>query len=148
VNPTMKTVLFWAVILVSATFLWQTVKNANSPTAGTAEISYSEFLSQVNSGNVTKVRIAGKKASGTYRDGSSFRVTVPASQDQILVALQQKGVETWYSDSEQQSTTGWLMNLAPLALLAVLWFFMIRQMRPRATQERNPSTSNAPWPSS
>jgi ATP-dependent Zn protease len=95
------------------------------------------------------VTISGRKASGTYRDGSPFRVIAPASQAQILTALQEKGVETWYSDSEQQSTTGWLMNLAPLALLAVLWFFMIRQMRLRANSaERNPAASNAPWPSS
>jgi len=128
--------------------LWQTVKNANSPTAGIAEISYSEFLSQVNSGNVTKVTISGKKGSGIYRDGRSFKVIVPASQEQILIALQQKGVETWYSDSEPQSTTGWLMNLAPLALLSVLWFFMIRQMRLRANSaEAKPATSTAPWPS-
>jgi cell division protease FtsH len=145
----MKIVLFWAVILISAVLLWQTVKNANSPTTRLAEISYSEFLSQVNSGNVTKVTISGKKANGTYRDGSSFRVILPSSQEQILLALQQKGVETWYSDSEQQSTISWLMNLAPLALLAVLWVFMIRRMRVRANPaERNPATSNAPWPSS
>lgn len=127
-----KTLIFWMVILVAAILLWQVVKSSNtSSRAPIPEISYSQFLSQVEAGDVTKVTIAGTTLNGSNRDGSHFRVIVPASQQQMLEALQQKNVEIWFSPTEQ-STTNWLVNLAPLALLAALWFFMIRQMRSAA----------------
>ena len=148
-NVTIKTLLFWIVILLSATVLWQAVRSANTQPAKVSDISYSEFLSQVNAGKVGKVTIARTRIDGVYRDGGVFSLTVPASQEQMLAALQQKGVETWYSDSEQQSTTNWLMNVAPLALLAALWFFMIRRMQAKKPlAEEPPSTTGTPWPHS
>jgi cell division protease FtsH len=144
---TVKTLIFWIVISISALLLWQVVKNSNQSTQSVPEISYSQFLSQVDSGNVAKVRIAGSIGQGTYGDRSSFRVIVPAAQEQMLEALRQKQVEVWYADKPDQSLAGWLMNLAPLALLAALWFFMIRQMKSRANARADAVAANsgAPW---
>lgn len=127
-NTSVKTLIFWAVILVSAILLWQFVKNGNTQAQHTPEISYSEFLSQVNAENVAKVTIARSRATGNYGRGGAFTVVVPASQEQMLATLQQKNVEVWYADSSSD-TSQWLMNLAPLGLLAALWFFMIRRMQ-------------------
>jgi cell division protease FtsH len=144
---TVKILIFWIVISISALLLWQVVKNSNQSTQSVPEISYSQFLSQVDSGNVAKVRIAGSIGQGTYGDRSSFRVIVPAAQEQMLEALRQKQVEVWYADKPDQSLAGWLMNLAPLALLAALWFFMIRQMKSRANARADAVAANsgAPW---
>jgi cell division protease FtsH len=143
---TIKTLIFWIVITVSALLLWQVVKNSNQRrTQNVPEISYSQFLSQVDSGNVAKVRIAGSIGQGTYGDGSGFRVILPASQEQMLEILRQKNVEIWYS--ADSSSANWWVNLAPLALLAALWFFMIRQMRSRANPRADAVAANsgAPW---
>jgi cell division protease FtsH len=128
VNTSVKTLIFWAVILVSAIVLWQVARNGNTQAQHTPEISYSEFLSQVNAGNVAKVTIARSRATGNYGTGGAFTVVIPASQEQMLASLQQKNVEVWYADSSGD-TSQWLMNLAPLGLLAALWFFMIRRMQ-------------------
>lgn len=137
-DKTIKTVIFWVVIAISATLLWQFVKT-KQVTAPVREISYSQFLSQVESGSVVKVKISGSSVQGTYKDGSSFQVNGPADQHDMLQALRSKNVEIWYAEGEANSTKSWLVNLLPLFLLAVLWFFMIRQMRAR----RNPPTSGA-----
>jgi cell division protease FtsH len=141
-NMTVKTIIFWIVILLAAIALWQVVKTGNRP-AASPEISYSQFLSQIDSGSVAKVRISKTKVDGTYRDGSSFRVFVPASQGQMSEMLLQKNVEVWYADAEQ-SGFAWLANLvAPLGLLAALWYFMIRQlnkMRTRGKFEAAPAS--------
>jgi cell division protease FtsH len=144
-NSTIKTIVFWPVILVSATLLWQVVRSGDSRTQRAPEISYSQFLSEVDAGNVIKIRILNLEARGTHRDGSAFRVNVPSSQEQMLQTLRQKNVEIWYADTNSGSIN-WLANLAPLLLLAALWFFMIRQMRTKAhTQVLNaPVSSNAP----
>jgi cell division protease FtsH len=133
-NQTVKAVIFWLVILLAATSLWQVVKNSN--TQRTAEISYSQFLSELDRGTVTRVNISNIQADGTYRDGGRFRVNLPTSQEQMLQSLQQTNVEVWYVGSSSGSAT-WLINLlAPLALVATLWFFMIRQMRTKVNLDR------------
>ena len=147
-NSTIKTVIFWLVILVSATLLWQVVKSGNSRTQPAPEISYSQFLTQVDAGNVVMVRISKTRADGIYHNGGPFRVNVPGSQEQMLQTLRQKNVEIWYADSPEQSGWGWLVNLfAPLVLLAALWFFMIRQMKTKANLEnaRTAATAGKTW---
>ena len=135
-NSTIKTVVFWLVIVLSAFLLWQVVKSDHNEQK-TPEISYSEFLSQIDAGNVAKVTISKAHAYGKYRDGSSFRVTAPTSQEGMLQALHQKNVEIWFRDD---ATSGgwpaWLLNLAPLILLAALWFFMIRQLNAKQARTR------------
>jgi cell division protease FtsH len=128
-NSTVKTVVFWMVILFAALALWQVVKNS-STTERVPEISYSQFLAKADSGDIARVRISKVRAGGICRDGSSFRVVLPSSQEQMLQLLREKEVEIWYADTADDLGWGWLTNLvAPVILLAALWFFMIRQIR-------------------
>ncbi len=138
-NSRIKAAVFWLVILVSAFLLWQTVRRSPNQQA-TPEISYSEFLSQVEAGNVTKVTISRNQIYGRSRDNSSFRVTAPTNQEGMLLTLRQKNVEVWFKDSASVDRSTWLLNLAPLFLLAALWFFMIRQMRARQVQTQADGT--------
>jgi cell division protease FtsH len=126
VNATVKTFVFWLVICLSAFLSWQVVKAR--PEQKIPEISYSAFLSQVEADNVAKVTVSKNQVNGTYRDKSSFTVI---SQEEMLQTLRQKNVEIWVRDASQGDWPTWLLNLAPLVLLAALWFFMIRQMKQR-----------------
>ncbi len=128
-NPTIKTVVFWLVILISAFLLWKVVQ-APGIQPKTREISYSEFLSQVDAGNVVKVTISQNQVYGKYYDGSPFRVTVPASQEGMLQSLRQKKVQIVVRDTSGGGFGFQLLGTwAPLIVLAALWFFMIRQMQ-------------------
>jgi cell division protease FtsH len=127
VNLNIKSAVFWVVIVLSAFFLWQTVR-APKNSASTPVISYSEFLSQVEAGQVTKVTIGGHQIVGSFRNQSTFRLTGPGSQDGMLQALHQQNVEIWFTDNAPADIETWLLNLAPLVLLAVLWLVMIRRM--------------------
>jgi cell division protease FtsH len=75
--------------------------------------------------------IAGSVVRGTDAKSGSFRVIVPFFQPALLADLQQHGVEVWFKETSEQSWPGWILNFAPLVLLAALWFFMIRQMQRR-----------------
>jgi cell division protease FtsH len=149
VNSGVKAVAFWLVIMISAFLLWQVVRNGPNQQI-TPEISYSEFLSQVEAGNVAKMTISKNQVYGTYRDNSSFRVTAPTTQEGMLQTLRQKNVQVWFRDTTNQGWPTWAMNLAPLLLLAALWFFMLRQMKSRQVQTQTdamtPSSDNR-WPS-
>jgi cell division protease FtsH len=127
-SRTLKTVVFWAVIVVAAFLLWQIIRAG--PESNLHEISYSEFLSRVESESVVKVRISPSEIIGDSRDGSHFRLVPPTSQDTMLRLLHDKNVEIWFRDA---GSANWQLQLlgtwAPLILLAALWFFMIRQMQ-------------------
>jgi cell division protease FtsH len=125
---TVKTLVFWAVIVLAAFLLWTVVRAG--PESSLHEISYSEFLSRVESEGVVKVRISPSEIIGDSRDGSQFRLTPPTSQDTMLRLLHEKNVEIWIRNT---GAANWPLQLlgtwAPLILLTALWFFMIRQMQ-------------------
>jgi cell division protease FtsH len=132
-NSVVKTVIFWLVIVISATLLWQVVRTGGNRAASQEpEISYSGFLAQVESGQVSRVSIVGNVVHGTKKNGDLFRVTAPADHAEMMSALKQHEVEIWFRDQSTQSWPAYLLNLAPLILLAGIWFFMIRQMRRRS----------------
>jgi cell division protease FtsH len=127
VNSTVKTIIFWVVILISAVALWQVVKTANSGQK-IKDINFSQFMAEVDQGSVKEVTITGMEVTGKANDGSSFHTTAPANYPDMIKKLQEKGVSITVHDVNSGSW-GWLVQLAPLALLAALWYFMIRQMQ-------------------
>ncbi len=127
-NSTVKTIVFWLVIVLSGVLLWQVVKNG-SPGSKEKEINFSEFMSQVNQSNVAEVTVIGTEVRGKYKnDKVSFHTTVPPNYPDMYKTLQDKGVNITVKDVQSGGYT-WLLNLAPLILLGALWFIMIRQMQ-------------------
>ena len=126
-NSTLKTLVFWALIIGSAAALWFVVKQASAGQKVT-ELSASELLSQVDQGNVKDVTINGQEATGTETNGKSFHTIIPANYPDMYKEFREKNVNFTVKDISNSSWT-WIINLAPLALLAALWYFMIRQMQ-------------------
>lgn len=128
-NSTVKTVVFWVAIAVSAFFLWQVVR-ASSSGPKEQEVNFSEFMSRVDQGDIKEVTITGMEVHGKYRnENESFHTTIPSNFSDMKT-LRDKGVNINIKDN---SNGGWAFQLlgtwAPLLLLAALWFFMIRQMQ-------------------
>jgi cell division protease FtsH len=129
VNSTVKTVIFWLVIVISAVLLWQVVRSGSS---GQKEkpINFSQFLSDVDQGNVSEVTINAQELRGKFKDQSGFTTTAPVNYPDMIKSLRDKGVNINIRDVTNGS---WPLQLlgtwAPLILLAALWFFMIRQMQ-------------------
>src|SRR5437773_4976213 len=87
-------------------------------------------MSDVDQSNVKEVTVTGMDVRGKYRsDNSGFHTTVPANYPDMIKTLRDKGVNINIRDISNGSWPTWLLNLAPLILLAALWFFMIRQMQ-------------------
>ncbi len=129
-NSTVKTVVFWLVIVLSAFLLWQVVK-AGSAGQKDKEVNFSQFLTDVDQGNVKEVTITGQEVRGKYRnDNSAFHTTAPSNYPDMIKTLRDKGVTMNIRDITSGS---WPLQLlgtwAPLILLAALWFFMMRQMQ-------------------
>ena len=128
-NSTVKTVVFWLVIVLSGVLLWQVVKAGNSGQKE-REINFSEFMSQVDQSNVSEVTILNSEVRGKFKnDKAPFHTTVPANYPDMYKILRDKGVNITVKDVSSGSWPSWILNLAPFVLLGALWFIMIRQMQ-------------------
>ena len=128
-NSTVKTVLFWLLIGVSALLLWQVVKSARDPQKD-REMNFTEFMTDVDAGRVHEVTIDGMQVKGKLTDSSAFHSTAPANYPNMIDALRAKNVTVTFRDQNSGSLPLQLLGTwAPLILLGALWFFMIRQMQ-------------------
>src|SRR5947208_743433 len=94
------------------------------------EINFSQFMTDVDQGNIKEVTLTGVEVHGKYRnDNSVFRTTAYANYPEMIKNLRDKGVNITVKDNSGNGWPTYLLNLAPLILLAALWFFMIRQMQ-------------------
>jgi cell division protease FtsH len=131
VNSTVKTVLFWLLIGVSALLLWQVVKSARDGQKD-QELTVTQFMSDVDQNNIREIEVYGMEVRGKHRDGSQFHTTAPTNyfSPEMLKNLDDKGVLIKFKDINSGSLPLTLLGTwAPLILLGALWFFMIRQMQ-------------------
>ena len=132
-NSTVKTVLFWLLIGVSALLLWEVVKSARDGQKD-KEVNATQFMSDVDQNNVREFTVNGMEVRGKYRDNSAFHTTLPGNYftPEVLKNLQSKTPPVQYTFHDVNSGSLPLQLLgtwAPLILLGALWFFMIRQMQ-------------------
>jgi len=129
-NSNFQKLAIWVAILVLLAALFNLFNNPTQSRRGT-DISYSEFLTAVDNGNVSDATIAGNRIYGTMRDGgTSFSTYAP--QDPTLVErLEKKGIKfrARPSDEDVPSIMGMLLNWFPMLLLIAVWIFFMRQMQ-------------------
>ncbi|MDO4560958.1 MAG: ATP-dependent zinc metalloprotease FtsH [bacterium] len=93
------------------------------------EMPYSTFLSEVNSGNVTKVKIDHEQLTGTLKSGKQFTTYIlDAATLPSIVA--EKGVEVEIVPPPKNSwLTALLTSLLPTLLLIGVWIYFIYNMQ-------------------
>jgi cell division protease FtsH len=130
VNSTFKTVILWVTLVAVAVVLWRMIQGG--PNSGKDhEISYTQFMTELNQGNVSDVTIENNLARGKLRNGDMYHVVVPATNPNLLTALDaHKDVtKTTFKDSQGWNWPMAIIQFSPFILLGVLWFVMIRQMQ-------------------
>lgn len=128
---TVKNLLVWlmlAVVLMAAFNVW-TGKKENKQ-----QIEYSQFIQQVNNGEIDSVNIEGSMISGyllkgTRTDKSEFVTNAPLD-DNLISTLLHKKVRVNVIPEEKPSVLGSIfINLLPVLLLIGVWFYFMRSMQ-------------------
>src|SRR3981189_1276652 len=129
VNNFGKNLALWIVIgllLVALFNLFQT----SSTRGPQSTLAFSDFVTDVNRGQVTDVTIQGDNINGHFTDGRAF--TTYAPKDPGLVGrLIDKGVRITAAplDENVPSLFGILVSWFPMLLLIGVWIFFMRQMQ-------------------
>ena len=128
-NSTVKTVLFWLLIGVSALLLWQVVKSARDGQKD-QELNVSQFMTHVDQGDIQELTVDGMQVRGKYKNGSAFHTTAPGNYftPDMLKSLQSKGVNIIFRDVNG-GNWAWMIQIVPIVLIGAVWIFMLRQMQ-------------------
>ncbi len=94
------------------------------------DITFSQFLAEVDAGNVRDVVIAGEEITGHFSSGAQFETFAP--DDPGLVArLHERGVDIAAEPPGARSPSLFaiLVSWFPMLLLIGVWIFFMRQMQ-------------------
>ena len=128
-NSTVKTIVFWVVMLATALLLWQVVKTGNP--SRERELSFTDFMTNVEQGNISEVIIYGNnEVRGQFKkDNTRLKTVVPANYPDVIRILREKSVIITVKESSTSSWVNILVNASPFLLLIGFWIFMMRQMQ-------------------
>jgi cell division protease FtsH len=131
VNSTVKTIIFWVFIFACLVLLWQVFERSSGMGSKDSEIKFSQFLQNVEQNQVSEVTIIGSsEVRGTeHVEPKSFHVTVPANYPHLFDILDQNHVQVTVKDNQGSAWWSILIQFAPIIVIGLLWFFMIRQMQ-------------------
>jgi cell division protease FtsH len=134
VNSTVRTILFWLLMILLAVVLWR-MASGTSQSVKEEDSNYTNFLAKLDQGQVKEVTILlspnSAELKGDYRDGGKFRnVTIANTAiPDITKTLQEKGVRYNYAEVKNADWLTFIVNFAPLMLLVAFWIFMMKQMQ-------------------
>jgi cell division protease FtsH len=128
-NPNVRNFALWVIIFLLVLALVTLFQSPGSRN-GAQDLSYSQFLSDVDQGRIAGVTISGNDISGTLTDGRPFSTYAP--NDPTLVSrLSSKGVN--FAAKPPSEGMPWylalLVNWLPLIVVMAAWFFLSRQMQ-------------------
>ena len=93
------------------------------------ELAFSEFMDEVESGQVQEVKMQGQKISGQFRDGRQFQTFAPEDPG-LVPRLRENGVKIKAApDEEMNPLFSILISWFPMLLLIGVWIFFMRQMQ-------------------
>ena len=127
-NSTVKTAIFWVVMLCTAILLWRVVQTGSADRE--EEVSYSQFRKYVQENKVKEVTITNRnEVSAELTEGDRITTTLPSDYPNIIETIENSGATI---NVEPSSSPFWLQvlfNAAPFILLFGFWIFMMRQMQ-------------------
>jgi len=122
-----RNIAFWVVLFLLVLALFNLFSGSQG-TMTSRNLSYSDFIAQVDSGKVSSVTLDGERVTFRTRDGSVF-TTVRPDDDAITERLIAKGVEVQATPQQQSGFVSVLMTFLPFILLIGVWIYFMNRMQ-------------------
>ena len=125
-----KNLAMWAIIVFLTMGLYNLFKNPQNTSSQNNNITFSEFLEEVDNGRAVQVNIQGNSIKGVFSNGKNFNTYSP-NDPNLIEKLTERGVSISASpiDEKMPSLLGVLLSWFPMLLLIGVWIFFMRQMQ-------------------
>ncbi len=125
-----RNLALWIIIVILMVGLFNLFQGSSGRSVQ-AEVPYSQFISEVDRGEISSVVIEGNKITGFYKNGSSAFNVVAPDDPKLVERLMAQGVEVKarQADDEMPALFAVLINWFPMLLLIGVWIFFMRQMQ-------------------
>lgn len=120
--------LWISIILVLLLFVNMFHPSSNHHVA--KKLTYSDFITDVDKGDVRSAMIQNRNVSGVLKNGTSFETYTPLDPS-LVPRMVGKGVEVSAKPVDQDGNPilRYFLNSLPIILLIAAWLFMMRQMQ-------------------
>ncbi|MEW5981757.1 MAG: ATP-dependent zinc metalloprotease FtsH [Acidobacteriota bacterium] len=125
-NSTVRSLLFWLVLVVVGVLVWNF---SSTFQARDKTVTFSDFMSWVDSGQVAEVTIAGNEISGTTKANEAFRTYAPPQYDGLANKLVERSVAITAKEPSASPWATLLYSWAPILLMIGFWVFFMRQVQ-------------------
>mgnify|MGYP005664970503 FL=1 len=125
----LRNVALWIFIALIVFGLFNLFSNTSTERKN-IDLSYSQFLDEVENGSIKDVVIRGNNINGSFDDGRAFK-TYAANDPTLVDRLNERGVNISAAplDDGYPSLLGVLISWFPMLLLIGVWIFFMRQMQ-------------------
>ncbi|MFY9211400.1 MAG: ATP-dependent zinc metalloprotease FtsH [Aestuariivita sp.] len=124
-----RNIAFWVVLFLLILALFNLFSGPNT-TMQSREISYSEFVSSVEAGNVGQVTLDGEQVRFRGSDGQDY-VTIKPEDAEITTLLINNNVPVRAEQQQQSGFQSFLISLLPFLLLIGVWVYFMNRMQGR-----------------
>lgn len=121
-----RSIIFWiaaGIIIIVLYSLLQT------PSAVKREINFSDFMDEVERGNINEVTITGNQLKGNFVDGQAFKSVAPTQYDDLVKILREHNIIIIVKDTSRSPWFSYLFTWFPILILILFWVFFMRQMQ-------------------
>jgi cell division protease FtsH len=128
-STTVKTILFWVALLLTAVLLYQVVQRSSRQDS--TDIPFSKFLQEVQAQptGVKEVTISDTDITGKMANGSQFKTVLPMDYPELINMLNSRGITIIGQHPTQSPWLTALMSWAPFIFIIGFWIFFMRQMQ-------------------
>jgi cell division protease FtsH len=134
-----RSLIFWLAIILIALMAYSLYQGMSSDTA---EISYSEFVKEIDSENISDVSFTEREVQGHLREAKTFsstesnrsfkkfktRIPFPDTNYDLIKRLEKGGAKI-EAKIKGPDIFSILITVAPWLFLVLIWIFFIRQMQ-------------------
>jgi len=121
-----KNLAFWLITGIIIIVFWSLLQ---SPKAAKNDISFTQFLDDVENERVGEVTITGSQITGKYLDQTEFKTVSPPQFDGLVPILRENNVNINVKDGTKSPWYSYLFTWFPIILIVLFWVFFMRQMQ-------------------
>ncbi|MDN5248710.1 MAG: ATP-dependent zinc metalloprotease FtsH [Alphaproteobacteria bacterium] len=128
-NQNYRAYMIWGFVALSLIAIFS-FYGGNGQKSAPTQLTYTEFLNKVDSGEIRSVAIQGSQLTGQSKINKNYKTVAPFDP-QLISKLQRKNVDI--KAELPNPNSGFLLNLIismlPVLLLIGVWVFFMRQMQ-------------------